>query len=562
MNDYNNYEIHQSKAPPVDYIVAEAFKSPPHAASITPPSMIGVRPPYYHQNPLTPQYLKSPACHYPIMTGSILTCTPWTTRSSDLTPQTPPTVPCNATPDIRNLEYGHFRNLKLKKYKSNTPDCDFSPNAYSNGCNNATSMSLSQGDIDQSGDDENITSSVRDSEDDDEETQESLSIGTILHEISCTEEDLSWARRGFEKTRKLCDTLQGVMYLAVNTRNNGKKVAIKKASCKLHREGISIENGMSIVVDENIVKEAGILRYLTMQNNAIGDYVVKFVDFFKTHNSYFLCIDYIEQSITLGEYIRTVHHLIREKILSKRKHLRIMKYILWQISVALYWLHTDMSCTHLDLCSENVLVRSTFQKTKAGNLLVSDKAHVKLVDFGCAEVFKDNDFQCDKFATGTNREQYLAPKVFTHCEYDARTADMWALGIIVYEGYVGCKPFETIPPGANSPDNNSLSDAPDCSNSSRSDANYPVDSENNGYWAIYGGNVREHFMNNKALLDKLSWRKPTDAEAPLDLLVGLLDIKGETRLSASQVLLQKLFKSYYKIYYSQIEQWRAANRKK
>jgi len=95
-----------------------------------------------------------------------------------------------------------------------------------------------------SGEDEDEYDDDDESEDDDEESE---SIGTMLFALSTTEEDLFLARRGFEKKKMLCKTLQGELMLAINNNaaktqcgdDSASKVVIKKTVLALHRERIA-----------------------------------------------------------------------------------------------------------------------------------------------------------------------------------------------------------------------------------------------------------------------------------------------------------------------------------
>ena len=57
---------------------------------------------------------------------------------------------------------------------------------------------------------------------------------------------------GYIKTKKVCDTLQGELFEA-KTLDGTQTVMIKKTDKTLHNKRISIQQGMSIVVEENII---------------------------------------------------------------------------------------------------------------------------------------------------------------------------------------------------------------------------------------------------------------------------------------------------------------------
>ena len=109
------------------------------------------------------------------------------------------------------------------------------------------------------------------------------------------------------------------------------KFAIKKVDKQiLHIYQNHIKNGNQDP-DENIVKEAIILHYLSVMNKPPADNICEFIEFFETDSNYYL----IEQNggITLGTIVKSAHEYIQQKKL-KLKHWRIsVKFIFWQLSV-------------------------------------------------------------------------------------------------------------------------------------------------------------------------------------------------------------------------------------
>lgn len=65
--------------------------------------------------------------------------------------------------------------------------------------------------------------------------------------MSISDEELALLERGYTKKLDVCNTLQGTLMMAINQRD-GSKVAIKKSEYALAREGITVEDGMSMVV--------------------------------------------------------------------------------------------------------------------------------------------------------------------------------------------------------------------------------------------------------------------------------------------------------------------------
>eukprot|EP01084_Bolivina_argentea_P051851 95337_1 len=108
--------------------------------------------------------------------------------------------------------------------------------------------------------------------------------------------------------KKICNALQGEIFRAqianVNKsesvsdclssavcadmdNNTNEYVAIKKIDKNLLKSQISIREMTSFCIDNNVVKEALILKYLTLDNNAMARYIVKYIDFFQSENYYY-----------------------------------------------------------------------------------------------------------------------------------------------------------------------------------------------------------------------------------------------------------------------------------
>ncbi|OBZ89982.1 Serine/threonine-protein kinase oca2 [Choanephora cucurbitarum] len=68
---------------------------------------------------------------------------------------------------------------------------------------------------------------------------------------------------------------------------------------------------------------------------------------------------------------------------------------------------------------------------KLDNLVMDARGIIKIIDFGCATVFKypfDRHVHLSKGVCGS--DPYIAPELFTEKEYDARKADVWSCAII------------------------------------------------------------------------------------------------------------------------------------
>lgn len=140
-----------------------------------------------------------------------------------------------------------------------------------------------------------------------------------------------------------------------------------------------------------------------------------------------------------------------------------------QLVAGVRYLH-EMGVSHRDL--------------KPENLLIDDKGHLKITDFGVSEVFCDLEWYLGDIpslkekqtTTETNLNEntdsagsassdnnevakpihklkglcgscpYIAPEEFTGQEYDGRLVDVWSIGIIYYAMIFHCVPWEMAHP--------------------------------------------------------------------------------------------------------------------
>jgi len=113
---------------------------------------------------------------------------------------------------------------------------------------------------------------------------------------------------------------------------------------------------------------------------------------------------------------------------------------------------------------------------------------------------------------------YQAPKVFAGQYYDARAADIWSLGMILFQ----CITNESL--------------------------FVPSDmwqEPKHGYWALKNNKLKKHLSQNNML--RLFNRNS------LSLLESLLNIDEKKRFKAAEVLKHSWFGSYYKKYSQRIK---------
>lgn len=123
-----------------------------------------------------------------------------------------------------------------------------------------------------------------------------------------------------------------------------------------------------------------------------------------------------------GGSIRTLMKALPDGIMEERWIVVIIRELL----VALSYLHKS-NVIHRDIKAANILVQST------GNVI--------LCDFGVSALLSTS---YAKRTTFVGTPHYMAPEVLTSSAYDSK-ADIWSLGISLYEMATGAQPLAEVP---------------------------------------------------------------------------------------------------------------------
>jgi len=271
-----------------------------------------------------------------------------------------------------------------------------------------------------------------------------LELLLLLDEI---DEDTLLADQGYKEVRKIRNTAQGdVMECLVIddeklAHHRTRHVIIKRTKKALHKSATSPDPDceMHFFVDHNILSEAHVLQQITSADSIYGAYIAKYIDFFESKDAYFLVTEYVAGDMTLDVFVRTAFDLIKQKKLAWRDYYLAAKFIAWQMTTVMHWLHTSMNIAHLDLSPHNIiLVNAGFECDATSNRYhISRNIRVKIVGFSVAEQFKvvsgsDDDARIVKKFCLRNSYSHVAPEVYHEQEYEAMKADVWSLGTILF----------------------------------------------------------------------------------------------------------------------------------
>lgn len=165
----------------------------------------------------------------------------------------------------------------------------------------------------------------------------------------------------------------------------------------------------SASVRERFRREASIM--MDFRN----EYIVDVLDHFRDGPAYYIVQEYVD-GLSLSEL------LYRERYLPERIALLVFR----GCCRALKYAH-DRSVVHRDI--------------KPGNLLISRTGEIKLVDFGVARIEHAGDEGLTRKDTTLGTPSYMAPEQFQDTRGVDRRADIYSLGVMLYEMLTGKRPY-------------------------------------------------------------------------------------------------------------------------
>ena len=161
---------------------------------------------------------------------------------------------------------------------------------------------------------------------------------------------------------------------------------------------------------ERFRREAQIMMDFT------SDYLVNVYDHFREGSSYYIVLEYVD-----GPSLEIL--LRKERYLPEHVALRIFR----------------SSCRALQYAHERGVVH---RDIKPGNILISTDGHVKLVDFGIASIHgeqSEDSLTREGMTLGT--PSYMPPEQYADSRSVDKRADIYAMGVMLYEMTTGKKPF-------------------------------------------------------------------------------------------------------------------------
>lgn len=189
----------------------------------------------------------------------------------------------------------------------------------------------------------------------------------------------------------------GSVYLAVNT-SIDQQVAIKV---------LRPEFAKSARLRERFKKEAQLLSGLDHPN------IVKFLNYVETPDGVFLIMEYVK-GITLEDYIKHKNGLIVESRAYP---------MLSEILDAFEYAHSK-GIVHQDI--------------KPSNIIIQEDGHVKIMDFGIAQIVTD----ANNGGAVMGTPEYMSPEQIYGKKADGRS-DIYSLGVLIHNMLTGKAPYDS-----------------------------------------------------------------------------------------------------------------------
>ncbi|XDV26669.1 hypothetical protein PO909_030316 [Leuciscus waleckii] len=187
---------------------------------------------------------------------------------------------------------------------------------------------------------------------------------------------------------------------------DGKKVAIKRIR--------KIDNDRYLYIPGNrqpLVTEVALL--MMMRREPISPFVIQLYEWFEHPKEFSLVMEY-------PEAYETLYDIITRQPWSDWFSRVVMRQA---VRAVLHCIHHGVF--HNDIHAENFL----FEK---------DTLDLKLIDFGCGQLFSSEGYESNRYR---GFREYCPPEVFTEPRFHAVPANVWSLGVLLYELSNACLPF-------------------------------------------------------------------------------------------------------------------------
>lgn len=254
---------------------------------------------------------------------------------------------------------------------------------------------------------------------------------------------------GYLATEPIAKSLQGEIWRAIHA-ESGKLCVIKVASKALHKQKSVIINHQKYVVNENIMKEMRILKYLSSFAECPPS-IIRYRDSFHSKHEYYLEMQY--GGASMFDFIVKAHKAMLADKLEVANWHKLIKLAFQQIIDGVAFMHSK-HISHFDLSLENMTIVKdlSISVTEHGNIeftKIEQELQVKLIDFGLAERLKSKHkdetgrFRSEKHC---GKRNYQCPEIAAGKAFDPMANDVWCCGVALFMMAAGGCPWSVAKP--------------------------------------------------------------------------------------------------------------------
>lgn len=185
------------------------------------------------------------------------------------------------------------------------------------------------------------------------------------------------------------------------------------------------------VIHPGLKKEI-ILKRLTIRGNSTAR------DRFKQEARILLSLQCPQIVHTYDYFVEGRHHYIAQEFvdgMSLDKLIAKQVVLPEQVAMRIFL----SACMGLKFAHSQKIVH---RDIKPGNILISNKSVIKLADFGIATSEKELDDAVDETGVTVGTPSYMPPEQFEDSGSVDKRADIYAMGVMLYEMLTGAKPFK------------------------------------------------------------------------------------------------------------------------
>ncbi|XP_056118306.1 uncharacterized protein LOC130095574 [Rhinichthys klamathensis goyatoka] len=191
---------------------------------------------------------------------------------------------------------------------------------------------------------------------------------------------------------------------------DGKRVAIKRMR--------KFDNFLYLDIPghpEPLITEVALL--LMMRREPISPYVIQLYEWFEHPRKFSLIMEFPEPCESLLDFITRRNPEVCEtvaRVFTQQAVLAVQHCI-------------EHGVFHNDIHAQNFLLKR-------------NSLDLKLIDFGCGQLFSSEGYESDIYL---GRQDHCPPEVFTEPRFHAVPANVWALGVMLYEMVNASRPFHS-----------------------------------------------------------------------------------------------------------------------